>query len=60
LEPRLAPDFKLGLVYQDRRLGRVIEDVSTHGARAYLAARWRILVPIKKEMKFPNGALATA
>jgi hypothetical protein len=38
LEAQLAPDLKLGVVYQNRRLGRVIEDVSTDGADTYLIA----------------------
>jgi outer membrane receptor protein involved in Fe transport len=37
-EFQLAPDLKLGLTYQNRSLGRVIEDVSTDGAQTYLIA----------------------
>ena len=37
-EYQVAEDWKLGLTYQNRRLGRVIEDVSTDGAATYLIA----------------------
>lgn len=37
-EYQLAPDLKLGISYQNRRLGRVIEDVSTDGAQTYIIA----------------------
>ena len=37
-EYQVAADWKLGLTYQNRRLGRVIEDVSTDGAATYLIA----------------------
>jgi outer membrane receptor protein involved in Fe transport len=37
-EYELFDDLKLGLAYQNRRLGRVIEDVSTDGAQTYLIA----------------------
>ncbi len=37
-EFQLAEDLKLGLTYQNRSLGRVIEDVSTDGAQTYLIA----------------------
>jgi hypothetical protein len=37
-EAQLAPDLKLGVTYQNRRLGRVIEDVSTDGANTYIIA----------------------
>jgi hypothetical protein len=38
VEYQLAPDLKLGITYQNRRLGRVIEDVSTDGASTYIIA----------------------
>ena len=38
LEYQLAEDLKVGVSYQNRRLGRVIEDVSTDGANTYLIA----------------------
>jgi hypothetical protein len=37
-EYQLAEDIKIGVTYQNRRLGRVIEDVSTDGAQTYLIA----------------------
>jgi outer membrane receptor protein involved in Fe transport len=37
-EAQLAADLKLGVTYQNRRLGRVIEDVSTDGANTYIIA----------------------
>ncbi|MEO8701682.1 MAG: TonB-dependent receptor [Kofleriaceae bacterium] len=37
-EFQLAPDLKFGITYQNRWLGRVIEDVSTDGAQTYLIA----------------------
>ena len=37
-EFQLAADLKLGITYQNRWLGRVIEDVSTDGAQTYLIA----------------------
>ncbi|MDX2090502.1 MAG: TonB-dependent receptor [Kofleriaceae bacterium] len=37
-EAQLAPDLKLGVTYQNRRLGRVIEDVSTDNADTYIIA----------------------
>ena len=37
-EYQLAPDLKIGVTYQSRRLGRVIEDVSTDGAQTYIIA----------------------
>ncbi len=37
-EYQLAEDIKIGVSYQNRRLGRVIEDVSTDGAQTYLIA----------------------
>jgi outer membrane receptor protein involved in Fe transport len=37
-EYELLDDLKIGLSYQNRRLGRVIEDVSTDGAQTYLIA----------------------
>ncbi len=37
-EYQLAPDWKVGMTYQNRRLGRVIEDVSTDGAQTYIIA----------------------
>ena len=36
VEYQLARDTKLGLTYQHRRLGRVIEDLSTDGAQTYV------------------------
>ncbi|MGE0399364.1 MAG: TonB-dependent receptor [Kofleriaceae bacterium] len=38
VEYQLAEDLKVGVSYQNRRLGRVIEDVSTDGANTYLIA----------------------
>lgn len=38
VEYEVLDDLKLGLSYQNRRLGRVIEDVSTDGANTYLIA----------------------
>jgi outer membrane receptor protein involved in Fe transport len=35
---QLAPDLMLGITYQKRWLGRVIEDVSTDGAQTYVIA----------------------
>ncbi len=37
-EYQIAADWKIGLTYQNRRLGRVIEDVSTDGAQTYIIA----------------------
>ena len=37
-EYQLAEDLKISVSYQNRRLGRVIEDVSTDGAQTYLIA----------------------
>ncbi|MFN0253452.1 MAG: TonB-dependent receptor domain-containing protein [Kofleriaceae bacterium] len=37
-EYQLAEDLKVGVTYQNRRLGRVIEDVSTDGANTYVIA----------------------
>ncbi len=37
-EYELFDDLKIGLAYQNRRLGRVIEDVSTDGAQTYIIA----------------------
>ncbi|CAN5919762.1 hypothetical protein BH11MYX3_BH11MYX3_17390 [soil metagenome] len=37
-EYQLEPDLKIGISYQNRRLGRVIEDVSTDGAQTYIIA----------------------
>ena len=37
-EYQLEPDLKVGISYQNRRLGRVIEDVSTDGAQTYIIA----------------------
>ncbi len=37
-EYELMDDLKLGVVYQNRSLGRVIEDVSTDGAATYIIA----------------------
>ncbi len=37
-EFQLAPDLKLGITYQNRSLGRVIEDVSSDGAQTYIIA----------------------
>ena len=37
-EFQLADDLKFGVVYQNRWLGRVIEDVSTDGAETYVIA----------------------
>jgi outer membrane receptor protein involved in Fe transport len=37
-EYQLGPDTKVGAVYQNRWLGRVIEDVSTDGAQTYIIA----------------------
>jgi outer membrane receptor protein involved in Fe transport len=37
-EYELFDDLKIGLAYQNRRMGRVIEDVSTDGAQTYLIA----------------------
>ncbi len=37
-EYELMDDLKLGVVYQNRALGRVIEDVSTDGAATYIIA----------------------
>ena len=37
-EYQLAPDLKIGITYQNRSLGRVIEDVSTDGAQTYIIA----------------------
>ncbi|MBE7448441.1 MAG: TonB-dependent receptor [Kofleriaceae bacterium] len=38
VEYEILEDLKLGVVYQHRRLGRVIEDVSTDGAATYIIA----------------------
>ncbi len=38
VEYALASDLKLSVTYQNRRLGRVIEDVSTDGASTYIIA----------------------
>jgi outer membrane receptor protein involved in Fe transport len=38
VEYEVMEDLKLGLAYQNRRLGRVIEDVSTDGAATYIIA----------------------
>ncbi|KAB2907387.1 MAG: TonB-dependent receptor plug domain-containing protein [Kofleriaceae bacterium] len=38
VEYELAEDLKLGIAYQNRGLGRVIEDVSTDGAATYVIA----------------------
>jgi hypothetical protein len=37
-EYQIEPDLKIGVTYQNRRLGRVIEDVSTDGANTYIIA----------------------
>ena len=37
-EYQVAPDWKVGLTYQNRRLGRVVEDMSTDGAATYVIA----------------------
>ena len=37
-EYEIMEDLKLGVAYQNRRLGRVIEDVSTDGAQTYIIA----------------------
>src|SRR5258705_3643822 len=37
-EYQITKDMKIGLSYQNRRLGRVIEDVSTDGAQTYVIA----------------------
>ena len=37
-EYELLDDLKVGVSYQNRRLGRVIEDVSTDGAQTYIIA----------------------
>ncbi|HEY4240163.1 MAG TPA: TonB-dependent receptor [Kofleriaceae bacterium] len=37
-EYEILDDLKIGVSYQDRRLGRVIEDVSTDGANTYIIA----------------------
>ena len=37
-EYELIDDLKIGVSFQDRRLGRVIEDVSTDGANTYIIA----------------------
>jgi len=37
-EYQLASDLKIGVTYQNRSLGRVIEDVSTDGAQTYIIA----------------------
>lgn len=37
-EYQLAADTKIGITFQNRRLGRVIEDVSTDGAQTYIIA----------------------
>ncbi len=37
-EYEIMDDLKIGLSYQNRRLGRVIEDVSTDGANTYIIA----------------------
>ncbi len=38
VEYELAEDLKIGIAYQNRELGRVIEDVSTDGAATYIIA----------------------
>ncbi len=38
LEYEILDDLKLGLAYENRQLGRVIEDVSTDGANTYIIA----------------------
>ncbi len=38
VEYELAEDLKIGIAYQNRNLGRVIEDVSTDGAATYVIA----------------------
>ncbi len=38
VEYELAEDLKLGIAYQNRVLGRVIEDISTDGAATYIIA----------------------
>ena len=38
VEYEIMEDLKLGVAYQNRRLGRVIEDVSTDGAATYIIA----------------------
>ncbi len=38
VEYQLAEDVKLGVIYQHRELGRVVEDVSTDGASTYIIA----------------------
>ena len=38
VEYEIMEDLKLGVAYQNRSLGRVIEDVSTDGAQTYLIA----------------------
>ncbi|MCE9571884.1 MAG: TonB-dependent receptor [Deltaproteobacteria bacterium] len=38
VEYELMDDFKLGVSFQNRKLGRVIEDVSTDGANTYIIA----------------------
>jgi outer membrane receptor protein involved in Fe transport len=38
VEYELAEDLKIGIAYQNRELGRVIEDVSTDGAATYVIA----------------------
>ncbi len=37
-EYEILDDLKIGVSYQNRRLGRVIEDVSTDGANTYIIA----------------------
>ena len=37
-EYQIEPDLKIGITYQNRKLGRVIEDVSTDGANTYIIA----------------------
>jgi outer membrane receptor protein involved in Fe transport len=38
LEFEVVDDLKLGVAYQNRRMGRVIEDISTDGAQTYVIA----------------------
>ncbi|MCA9673509.1 MAG: carboxypeptidase regulatory-like domain-containing protein [Kofleriaceae bacterium] len=38
VEYEVLEDLKIGLAYQNRKLGRVIEDVSTDGAQTYIIA----------------------
>ncbi|MBK9030916.1 MAG: TonB-dependent receptor [Myxococcales bacterium] len=59
VEYELMEDLKLGIAYQNRALGRVIEDVSTDGANTYIIANpgeWSADEERKLEQELMNAA----